>query len=287
MSEPTYGPNGAAPGFNRALDLGLHGDVHVAVGGPTNMGSVPWAANDAIFWLHHCNIDRIWASWNAAGRTNPEVDQSNRTFVFADANGARVEAMVSEFSAIAPLRYSYDALEPLPGGTSPMMVAAVATEATPAPTVLAAPPEVAPIELGAEPVRIKLAPTVPAAGGAPESLAEGLRAMPASGRVYLVLEGVTAAEQPGILYSVYPNLPEGTAGSPESRSYVGALNFFNVMPGHAEHGDEGLTVSFNVTDLVREIGAENAQPEVTLVPEGAPVDASRPIVGGLRLVAQP
>ena len=46
-----------------------HGDVHVGVGGW--MGSVPTAAQDPIFWLHHCNIDRLWNRWLAAAVAVP------------------------------------------------------------------------------------------------------------------------------------------------------------------------------------------------------------------------
>lgn len=38
-----------------------HGGLHVWVGG--DMGSVPIAAYDPIFWVHHCNVDRYWAEW--------------------------------------------------------------------------------------------------------------------------------------------------------------------------------------------------------------------------------
>ncbi|MFK7785363.1 MAG: tyrosinase family protein [Crocinitomicaceae bacterium] len=41
--------------------LGLHNAVHMWIGGA--MKSVSTAVNDPIFWLHHCNIDRIWAKW--------------------------------------------------------------------------------------------------------------------------------------------------------------------------------------------------------------------------------
>lgn len=40
---------------------GVHGGVHVRTGG--DMGSVPTAAYDPIFYLHHANVDRIWANW--------------------------------------------------------------------------------------------------------------------------------------------------------------------------------------------------------------------------------
>jgi tyrosinase len=43
---------------------GVHGSVHVRTGG--DMGSVPTAAYDPIFFLHHANIDRLWADWQAA-----------------------------------------------------------------------------------------------------------------------------------------------------------------------------------------------------------------------------
>ena len=43
---------------------GVHGGVHVRTGG--DMGSVPTAAYDPIFFLHHANVDRLWAAWQAA-----------------------------------------------------------------------------------------------------------------------------------------------------------------------------------------------------------------------------
>ncbi len=39
----------------------LHGWIHVWVGG--DMGQVPLAAFDPIFWAHHTMIDRIWYLW--------------------------------------------------------------------------------------------------------------------------------------------------------------------------------------------------------------------------------
>jgi tyrosinase len=42
--------------------LGMHNLVHVYVGGEMNSGSSP---NDPAFFLHHANIDRLWARWQA------------------------------------------------------------------------------------------------------------------------------------------------------------------------------------------------------------------------------
>jgi tyrosinase len=51
----------AAGGFRRGLE-GLHDNVHGWVGGSMNLGTSP---NDPVFFLHHSNVDRLWASWQA------------------------------------------------------------------------------------------------------------------------------------------------------------------------------------------------------------------------------
>lgn len=55
--------NGTFNTFASALE-GIHNSGHVWVGG--SMGSVPFAPCDPAFWMHHCEIDRIWAEWQAA-----------------------------------------------------------------------------------------------------------------------------------------------------------------------------------------------------------------------------
>ena len=39
----------------------LHNRVHPYIGG--TMLSVPMASNDPIFFLHHCNVDRLYEEW--------------------------------------------------------------------------------------------------------------------------------------------------------------------------------------------------------------------------------
>src|SRR6266849_5722509 len=99
------------------------------------MGSVPFAAYDAIFWMHHCNIDRLWASWNKNGGKNPTNNTTwlGTQFVFADENGNRVSGKIGDFLEIAPLGYTYDAFEPAPPGFSPAPVGGTPA-ATPTPT---------------------------------------------------------------------------------------------------------------------------------------------------------
>jgi tyrosinase len=49
--------------FTGSLE-GIHNGVHVWVGGTMSM--IPTAPADPIFWMHHANIDRLWAQWQTA-----------------------------------------------------------------------------------------------------------------------------------------------------------------------------------------------------------------------------
>lgn len=41
-----------------------HNQIHDLTGGPNgHMGSLDVSAFDPVFWLHHCNVDRLWAMW--------------------------------------------------------------------------------------------------------------------------------------------------------------------------------------------------------------------------------
>jgi tyrosinase len=48
--------------FAPALE-GVHNSGHVWVGG--SMSGVPTAPADPVFWMHHAEIDRLWAEWQA------------------------------------------------------------------------------------------------------------------------------------------------------------------------------------------------------------------------------
>lgn len=54
MSEPSFSSF-------QSLINGPHGSIHVRVNG--DMCCVPTASYDPIFYLHHANVDRIWARW--------------------------------------------------------------------------------------------------------------------------------------------------------------------------------------------------------------------------------
>lgn len=47
-------------GFGDALEGSPHAAPHEFIGGP--MG-IDWSPDDPLFWVHHSNVDRIWALW--------------------------------------------------------------------------------------------------------------------------------------------------------------------------------------------------------------------------------
>jgi Common central domain of tyrosinase/von Willebrand factor type A domain len=51
----------------------LHNRVHMWVGGDMGPGTSP---NDPVFFLHHCNVDRLWALWQYAHPASPYAPAS-------------------------------------------------------------------------------------------------------------------------------------------------------------------------------------------------------------------
>jgi hypothetical protein len=52
----------------------LHNVVHVWIGGDMGPGTSP---NDPVFFIHHCNVDRIWAQWQHAHPSANYLPASN------------------------------------------------------------------------------------------------------------------------------------------------------------------------------------------------------------------
>ena len=85
-----------------------HGTVHVDVGGPGGlMSAFETAGQDAIFWLHHANIDRLWEVWrNQPGHADPPDDEwQNVAFEFGFGD-AQTTLAVPRSSTRRPARSS-------------------------------------------------------------------------------------------------------------------------------------------------------------------------------------
>lgn len=62
----------------RNMQFNPHGSAHVSFGG--SISSIPTAARDPLFFLLHCNVDRLWAKWQRqVGRFNPALASSYDT----------------------------------------------------------------------------------------------------------------------------------------------------------------------------------------------------------------
>lgn len=285
MSQADYLPSGGNLGFNGAINGVPHGIVHSLTGNSLGMGQVPWAANDPIFWLHHCNIDRMWASWNNGGRPNPpDPSWGSQQFVFADENCNRVLVRVSDFSAIGPLGYRYDRLLPMLNRAllerlRNLRLIAIWRRPGPGPG-----PERFGIPLGRRPVTVTL---TPAEGVTAQVTA---RMLARAQVVRLNLRNLRTNVVPDTLYDVYLNLPAGVRPEAAQRNYAGSITFFDAATGrgegHAGHmdGAEGPSFTLDVTALVKRLRTSGPL-SVTIVPHGQPGAEAEPVIGTIDLVA--
>ncbi len=275
LNQTSYSPSGGQPGFCSQIDGNLHGSVHVLTGNGQGMGSVPWAANDPVFWMHHCNIDRMWASWNKNGGCNPtDAGWLNHTFTFPDANGNSVVGTIKDFKAIAPLNYSYDTLEPGP---------VIGTCNRPRFNLdwlkhLYYYPIPWPIDpLGPVEINLKAPPRELAAPNAKQLIA------PQNARPRLILEGLSASEPPGVLFEVF--LKTDAQAKPQ---VLGTINFFDAV--EMQHDDmPGMKmgappVKFFSLDASAALRGARGAPTIGLRPLGKANPDARLSIGKIRLV---
>jgi len=86
------------------------------------MGGFSTAPLDPMFWLHHCNIDRLWEVWVQRQKQMGNLDRNpkagtlvaegwlNQPFGFRDATGAAVQMTSKEVlnTRVPPLSYEYE-----------------------------------------------------------------------------------------------------------------------------------------------------------------------------------
>jgi len=290
MGKAYYEMVGNDVGFCRAINSSIHGSIHVLVGNKLGMGTVPYSANDPLFWVHHSNIDRMWASWNHNGGVNPvEAEWAQKSFVFGDASG-RTSAPMNAFFDCATLGYGYDAYIPRPGGTG-TTTSLTLMKASAKPTSQRIAKARTAAELGAGPARVTL---LPIEGAIADGPVLGLDARRPAQRTYLVLKDLHTWAQPEVLYHVYVSPTAG--GRLDGDSHVGYINFFDAEFHDHGHGAMGTALaqnlySFDVTDVLKRI-ARSGNPNgrqalnVTFVPGGAPTPGGRPLVGSVELVRE-
>lgn len=260
------GPTGFYP-FSSTVYGTPHSAIHGGIGGW--MGSVPTAAQDPIFWLHHCNIDRLWNRWLAAGggRANPPTSDTvwhNTKFTFFDEFGEQAQMTGAELlnPNVCGCRTCYD-------DETVFTIWPVLTDRL----------RLQEIQIGSYKKQLVLDPRrlkfeLELNDRAPQVFERALRAVKPEEEMQFKLnfEGVKAERPVDFFYEVYLNLPDNiTEPSYTMESYAGNLTFFGADQTHARHGEkEELKVNVNLTGAVkrlRNLGRQNTV-SITLVPAG-------------------
>ncbi|HUL15980.1 MAG TPA: tyrosinase family protein [Terriglobales bacterium] len=290
VGNSTTGSFGLTDFFSTNLNIqGPHGSVHTGTGGW--MASVPTAAQDPVFYVHHSNVDRLWDLWLAqgGGRSDPVLNSAwtSKTYTFFDEAGAAVNMNACEIlRAAQQLNYVYEG--------EPPQVLSFCRRRPPFPWwefvnetlfVLPGPP----VELGGEAVTVPIEL---------KELVGKIRPVLESKKdtLLLDLDGVEADEPPGVGWAVYAGLPAGTEAGVDSPYYLGSLSLFGVGIRSEKHHE--FKPAHFVYALKRAVeAAMKANQErlpLTFVPLGIVVDgrATRPEVkakvriGKISLVVQ-
>lgn len=260
------GPTGFYP-FSGNINGTPHGAVHGQVGG--NMTGFNTAGLDPIFWLHHCNIDRLWNRWLAGGggRSNPPATDTtwhNTNFTFFDENGTQVQMKGADIvnPQYSMCRSCYDEeavfviwdLLPWPFKYIDIQIGFYRK----------------PLVLDTRRLRFEMELNE----RAKELFARVLqRTRPEDELNFrLNFEGLRADKPVDFFYEVYLNLPENVK-EPNYRmeSYAGNLSLFGADQHSSKHDEkEELKFGVNITNAVRKLrnlGASQTL-SVTLVPTG-------------------
>ncbi|ESY92765.1 tyrosinase family protein [Mesorhizobium sp. LNHC229A00] len=288
--------------FTGLLEGQPHGNAHVAVGSlhgaRGHMGS-GMSSLDPIFWLHHCNIDRIWAEWQANGNTS---DDPKNTYPdsFYDADGKPVGSKTSTGAlSLGSFDYIYDTIEPTvigqisekldlqkfdAGGNSMMAKlnlttpASIGSGASPGPALpnieRAVDVKVTDLVQALSEVRVFLAPET------------SLKAIEPS-RIVARLEGVETPQNTDIAVGVFVNCPYLTPETPsDDKLCAGVFSFFGPGGPHGHHGGP-RNVYIDLTDALRSVASQGrlagngfkVQLMAVPVAEGVPADTRIPFKG--------
>ncbi len=318
-STPLPGFGGPLTAFSHSgrvhgnMESNPHDLVHVYTGGSVSdsnyglMADPGTAALDPIFYLHHCNIDRMWAAWNAAGKANPSDKQwlqgPVRPFIMPMPQHESWTYTPADVNSIASLDYSYqelDAAAPavasaLPQRLKALKVSGSLPDATPqahrsAPELMGA--SAAPVQLtGATGVSLAVRLDAAVHKTLTNSLrGASLKALP--DQVYLQLDHVKGVHDAAVV-GVYINLPTDPTPEQLRDAHAGDVGLFGLRrasAAHGAHGGEGLSFVLDVSHLTDRLFQQDGLGEeslrVTLRPRSALPQGTQVEVGQLRLYRQ-
>jgi tyrosinase len=290
----TLGLGGGTTGFAHFGDMAgeiesnPHNAVHGMVGG--FMGNPYLAGLDPLFWLHHCNIDRLWDAWMSTPGKNMTRESDwldgpgpiGRTFIMpgATAGDAPFHYTARDTLRDGTLHRRYDDLRKGTGVSGGgVMVAHVNMGAPEQQRVETLGANEDPVELGSAPAETHIALQAQATTVAVQMMGASTLGS-ATSRLYLALESIRG-NAPYATVDVYVNVPDD--GTPEAHvdHVAGSLHLFGLDRASVPdggHGGNGLGQTLDITDLADRLtkagGFDPAHLKVTLVPvEGSSDDA--------------
>jgi tyrosinase len=246
------------------LDVQPHGSTHNEVGGA--MGQFETAALDPVFWIHHCNVDRLWETYardlghgypfesGAGAGTAAEQSWLTQEFRFRRIDGSTATWKAPDVLDVGVLGYGYDTTAP-----------------PPLPAVPPPPPpgsEIDPFGLDdgvPEPVA-EAGPVSPAAeleivlsGGADADQGLGVDAFPAGARWLLRFDGIRSARPVPTSYHVFVGVAPGDDADPDDDDhYAGLLTLFGVVEASRDDGSSAADGQRRRLDVTAQVGAQAA-----------------------------
>jgi tyrosinase len=281
-STPSPGYGGPNTGFSNAgavsgnLESNPHNQVHGDVGGFISnlvyglMSDPGTAALDPIFYLHHCNIDRLWASWNADGNSNPKnaswlagpAANGERAFIMPLPGGKPWVYTPADVNSLSQMDYDYQQL--LTSAPANILVQRLRKLGVDSASIKANIKEAKDMDLGANSelvgandgtLQLKTSgvrTTVNFESKAWEKVPKSLMKASASSipdRVYLQLENVKG------------NMDANFLTVSVNQKNVGRISLFglrkaSMKEGH--HGGSGITFLLDITDTIDSLHIDNA-----------------------------
>lgn len=278
--------------FQQLLNDNEHGAIHIGVaGGPSdNMGRIATAARDPVFWLHHCNVDRLLTAWVSHGGKVPDQSagfDNVYKFPIENAPDYSPTAGVLDMGSATPSGAAYEKLDapfnPAPKPVSrPAATVRRGAATRPLGSQVLALSTPTPVDVPANGLNVEFA--FPRRGDRNLLSVLNVPDLAAATSVVVVLDGVALAQPPRGLtgYDVYVNLPGGTVADAR-RFKLGSIPIFALTMEHGSGMAMPATFRFPALGTIRSNGGLGTDIRISLVPRFAPYGDATSQATGLRI----
>lgn len=327
-------------GDNGGAEWQPHNIIHTLVGGqhptltfpPPNdqvpilgLMSVPQtAAVDPIFYLHHCNVDRLWESWNNFPADKLAINPNDwrnpsgsdwgdgpaasgdREFAMPNTDGSTWGFTPREMEDITALDYEYEDLTPGVPVESDILGARVSNLGLPSPVKRTRESDMSSEKtvemLGSGENKISLSGrarqingvrmSAPGVARLSSSLARGAARSGLPDRVFLNLENVRS-DSDAVLFKVYVGLSAESNQDDNAEHFAGTISLFGTTLAtdpDGSHAGNGITHVIEITEIFDRMYLDNrldtAEINVGLVPVGDIPEAANVEIGNISIYRQ-